>query len=186
MIRGLACFTLATACACASQGSSSPDVSVVPMSDRIVSGGGSSLTIGSSATTVGIRTDLAATPDAAFRALQAVYDDLKIPIADLSPTDRVAGNQQFKARRRIVGVPMQSYFDCGGTPGQPNAETFDIVITVMSNVTAARNDASTLTTRATAIASDPGHGQGNQLRCSTTGELEARIAKLVREKLATR
>ena len=183
MIRALPCLALLAVCACASQGGSSPDVSVEPMADRIQTGAGT-LTIAGSATTVGITADIAASPDSAFRALQSAYEDLKIPIADLSAKDRVVGNQQFKARRRIGGVPMQTYLECGGNPGQPNAETYDVVITVLSNVSASRDGASTVTTRLQAIASDPGHGQVNQMRCSTTGQLEGRIAKLVQEKLA--
>jgi hypothetical protein len=185
MIRGPLCLAVLALCACASPGGPSPDVSVEPMADRVQSGAGT-LTIGGSATTVGMAVDIAAPPDDAFRALQSVYEDLKIPVADLSPKDRIVGNQQFKTRRRIAGVPMQTYLECGGNPGQPNAETYDVIITVLSNVSASKDGASSLTTRIQAIASDPGHGQVNQMRCSTTGELEARIAKLVREKVGKR
>jgi hypothetical protein len=185
MTRRLACVALAMACGCASQGSPSPDVSVEPMADRVQTGAGT-LTIGGSATTVGITADIDAPPDDVFRTLRSAYDDLKIPVSDLSAKDRMVGNQQFKTRRRIAGVPMQNYLECGGNPGQPNAETYDVAITVMSSVSVSRDGASTLTTRVQAIASDPGHGQVNQMRCSTTGELEARIAKMVREKVAKR
>ena len=79
---------------------------------------------------------------------------------------------------------MQTYIDCGGQPGQPNAETFDIELTLLSYVTAASGGGSTLTSRVSAIGNDPNHGQGNQMRCSSTGELEARIAKMVKLQVA--
>jgi anti-sigma factor RsiW len=187
MIRRFACLApVVLMCACASRGAPPPDVAVVSTSDRIVTGAGNFMTIGGSATTVGIAGDVPAPPDDVFRAVKAVYDELKIPIADVSTADRAIGNQLFKTRRRIGGVSMQTYLDCGGNSGQPNAETFDIVMNVLTYVTAGQVTGSTVTTRLQAVGSDPNHGKDNQLRCASTGELEKRIAQMTREKVAAK
>jgi hypothetical protein len=186
MTRTSAFLMLALVCGCASSAAPPPDVAVVPTSDRIVTGSGDFMTIGGSAATVGISGDIQASPDDVFRAVQAVYADLKIPISDISPSDRVIGNQLFKTRRRVAGIPMQNYLNCGGSSGQPNAEMFDITMNIQSYVTVPKTGGSTLTTRLQAVGSDPNHGNDNQLRCASTGELEKRIAQMTREKAAAK
>jgi hypothetical protein len=187
MSRHVAGFAVVAMCACASSaGSPSPDVSTVPVTDRITTSTGGAITIGGTATAVGIPGEVAAAPDAVFQALSAVYADLAIPATEVTPKDRAIGNLSFKARRRIGGVPMQRYFDCGGSGGQPNAETFNLVITINSYVTAGRDGGSVVTTRIQAVGSDPAHGDSNQLRCTSEGELELRIAQMSRERLGVK
>ncbi len=57
-----------------------------------------------------------------------------VPLTVLDPVGRSIGNQSFRARRRLAGVPMQTYLDCGGSSGQPNAETYDISLSLLSYV----------------------------------------------------
>lgn len=189
MIRYLAWLPELAMCGCGSRVGPSPDVAAVPVTERIVTGTGGAITIGSSATTVGISSDVGAPPREVLAALRSVYDGLHFPVTELSGGELGVGTGSFRVRRRVGGVPLQQYLDCGGSPGQPNAETFDIVLSLLSYVTP-RADApttlTTLTTRTAALGSDPKYGVGNQLRCSSTGELERRIGRLVREKLGLR
>lgn len=168
--------------ACAKSGPA-PDVSVTPVTDRIVFSTGSGVSLDRSAETVGITSAIAAPAEQVYTALLAVYRDIKVPLTDANQVQRILGNQAFRIRRSLGGVPMQNYVDCGGQPGQPNAETFDLSLSLMSYVTAGTDGGSTLTTRLSGVGSDPNHGQGNQMRCSSTGELEARIATMVKLRL---
>jgi hypothetical protein len=181
MIRRLA-VALAALSACGKSGPA-PDVSVAPVTDRIVFSTGSGVSLDRSAETVGIASTIAVPAEQVYAALVAVYRDIKVPLTDANQAQRILGNQSLKIRRSLGGVPMQNYVDCGGQSGQPNAETFDLTLNIMSFVTAGADGGSTLTTRLSGVGSDPNHGQGNQMRCSSTGELEARIAKMVKLQL---
>lgn len=182
MNRRLVGLSVFAVCACSKAGPQ-PEVTVSPSTRRVVTAGGSTITIGGANETIGISTEISAAPDTVFKALLAVYGDLNVATPDVSSAQRAVGNQRLQIRRRLGGVPLQTYLDCGGNPGQPNAETFDIVMTLMSLVTPGRAGGSTVTTSVQAVGSDPTHGAGNQLRCSSTSELEGRIAKMVRAKL---
>jgi len=185
MSRRLLLPALLAASAC-SRSAQPPDVSIAPVTDRVVTAGGGTLTLGRSSETVGISGDVSAPPDTVFRALLAVYAELGVKTTAVSSVQRAVGNQHLTIRRRLGGAPLQSYLECGGNPGEPNAETFDIVMNLMTFVTVSTSGGSTVTTRIQALGSDPKHGQGNQLRCSTTGELELRIVKMVRARLSLR
>jgi|SRR5579862_954907 len=163
-----------------------PDVSVAPVTDRIAFGGvyASGISLDRTAETVGVSAAAAFPADRVYQALVAAYKELQVPLTDANPTQHVLGNQSLKIRRRLGGVAMQTYIDCGGQPGQPNAETFDLELNLISFVTAGSDGASTFTTRLTGLGSDPNHGQGNQMHCSSTGELEMRIQKMVKLQLA--
>ncbi len=182
MVRALAfCLLLG---ACASSQVPTPVV-ITPVSGRVeTSTGAGVVTLARSAETVGVTLVVPAAPDTVFRALLAVYKDLEIPTKRLDPAARVAGNDLFKARRKLGGGPMQAYVDCGGSLSQPNAETFEMELGVVSVVAASpKGGGSTITTTVTAAGNDPMFGRDRQMRCASTGEFERRIATLVREKL---
>jgi hypothetical protein len=188
MIRRLAiAVTVSFACA---KGTPGPDVSAAPVTTHVTFGSvtsgnaySSGMSLDRTAETVGVSAAIAAPVDQVFAALVVVYRELKVPLMDANQAQRMLGNQSLKSRRSIGGVPMQNYMDCGGQPGQPNEETFDLSLSLMSYVTAGSDGGSTLTTRFSGFGSDPNHGQGNQMHCSSTGELEARIAKMVKLQL---
>lgn len=173
-------------CAC-TKGSPGPDVGAAPVTTHVTFGSlssgntyGSGMSLGQTAETVGVSTTIAFPADQVYKALVAVYKDLQVPLSDANPSTRILGNQSLKIRRRLGGVPMQTYLDCGGQPGQPNAETFDLDLNLLSFVTPGTDGGSTMTTRLSGLGSDPNHGSGNQMRCSSTGELESRIEKMVK------
>ena len=160
-----------------------PDVSVAPVTDRVVSAGGSAINISRSTENVAIATVVAAGVDTVFATVLAVYKELAIPLTLVQAQQHIAGNETFKARRRIGGVAMQKYVDCGGTSGEPNAETFDMEISIVTYVVTRPQGGVTLSTRLSALGNDPRFGKDRQMRCSTTCELESWIGKLVKAKL---
>jgi hypothetical protein len=181
MIRPLICCALLGACA---TNSPTPDVSVTPVSAHVVTSTGSGVAnLSRSAETIGVPIPVSANPDTVFAALVAVYKDLGVATPLLDPARRLAGNELFRARRRLGGVPMQSYVDCGGSPSQPNAETYDIEMGLVSYVTPSTGGNATITTTLSAAGNDPMFGKDRQMRCASTGELERRIATMVRDRL---
>lgn len=179
MVRPLLCCALLAACA---TGNSAPDVSVTPVSARVVTSTGSGVVdLSRSTATVAVPVAVNASPDSVFLALLAVYKELGVTTSLLDGARRTAGNEFLKARRRFAEAPMASYFDCGASMGQPNAETYDMEIGIVSSVSPAAGGSSTITTTLSAAGNNPTLGRDRQLRCASTGELEKRIVRTVRE-----
>jgi hypothetical protein len=175
-------LTLVLAGACASS-QANPPVEMSGGSQRIVNPVGSGgATLGPVAAQAGIAARFKSPPDSVFAALQDVYKELGVPLTLVDPAGRAIGNQSFRTRRRLGNAPMQNYLDCGGSGGQPNAETYDISLSLVSYVQVEGAE-STLITRITASGNDPSLGRGNAMACSTTGELEKRIETATRAKL---
>ena len=178
----VAIVSAALGSACASS-QANPPVEISAGSQRISTVTGSGTTIGGPvASPAGIAARLTSPPDSVFAALQSVYKELAVPLTVVDPTGRQIGNQSFRTRRRLAGAPMQTYLDCGGSSGQPNAETYDITLSVVSYVAVAGKEV-TLVTRLSATASDATIGRGNSMNCSTTGDFEKRVETMTRAKL---
>ena len=105
-------------------------------------------------------------------------------VGTADPTNRILGNRQLTAMHRLGGEPLARYFDCGsaGLSGQV-ADQARLTIDLYTQLQPV--GAGTLVaTHATAQAK-PINGAGAAFAgCRSTGELEKRIAELVRKHLA--
>lgn len=110
----------------------------------------------------------------AWEALPSIYKTLGIPIAVLDAAQHQIGNTGLRARGRLGGVPMQRYFDCGSTQGGPNAETYELHISVLTDVD--ETPEGTVITTAVQAAGKPITFSGDYSRCSSTGSIETKIA----------
>ena len=124
-----------------------------------------------------------APPDAVFKAVSAAYSTLKIPVTEVNQVNRTIGNAAYRIRRRIVDVPTMKAVDCGGDSGMPNAETYQLLLTIRTRVTA--NDAGGSVVQSTVEGSgrNPTTAGSSDVICTSTGGLEKRIAELVKENL---
>jgi hypothetical protein len=147
---------------------------------------GGNIALRQTAEHVGISTDLRIPPDSAYLLLQAVYADLQLAVRRADATTRVVAVSAVKIRRRLGGVALTRYLDCGWKDNLPNAETYDIELSMTSHVAANPDNTSRVTTRVQAVASDPLHGAANVTSCTTLGALETRIADAVRQKAGLR
>ena len=86
------------------------------------------------------------------------------------------------ATRQLGKIELRRAFDCGGTPGMPNSETYQITATIISSVKAEGNNGAVLTTVIDASAENPSY-PASGVRCSSAGTIETAIAKEVRERL---
>ncbi len=176
--------------ACASSQStpaSAPPVEISATTQRIQSAMDNTKILGGAvANQVAVASSVAAPANDVWNALQAVYAELKVPEGTLETASRSIGNQQFRVRRKFAGESMMKWVDCGTGSGGPNAETYDIQLSLMSYVTVVSATQSTLTTRVSGQGSDPAFGRGNSTVCNTQGELEKRIEQLVKAKLGVK
>jgi hypothetical protein len=121
--------------------------------------------------------------DAAWTALNVTYGELKIPIGTLVDGQHLIGNDAYKVRRRIGRLPMQQILDCGNAQGIPNAETYDIMMSISSTLTTNPKGGLNLITRIDATGKSPNFSRDASVACHSSGALEKEIAELVRKKV---
>ncbi|MBI2408776.1 MAG: hypothetical protein HYV19_10790 [Gemmatimonadetes bacterium] len=171
-------------CASSSGTSATPNVTQAPVTQRIISPG-STLNINTVDVNSGYSQIIVGSIDAAWTALNVSYGELKIPITTLVDAQHVLGNDKFKIRRRIGPLPMQQILDCGNAQGIPNAETYDILMSITSTMTPNPKGGINLVTRIDATGRSPNFSRENPVICHSAGALEKHIAELVRKKVGS-
>lgn len=73
--------------------------------------------------------------DRVWEALQGVYQDLELPVSRFEPGEGLIGNDGFRIRR-IDGRRTSTYLDCGQGMTGPNADQFDVTMTLYTTVDA--------------------------------------------------
>ena len=126
---------------------------------------------------------VAAPRDSAWVALSAAFKKLDIP---LSYTDSVAGQLgvvKAKFMRRLGKEPLSTYLRCGEGLTGPNADSYVVYLSVAGFVKPAPDGQIAVATLVTAHAIDLPNGRNDVMYCTTTGQLEAKIAKAVQIRL---
>lgn len=130
------------------------------------------------------RTLVTAPPDRTFQALSAAYATLNIPATDIDQRARTIANSAFRVRRRVGDVPTMRALDCGGDSGMPNAETYQLTLTIQSRVIASDAGGSVILTTLEGTGRNPTTSASSDVRCVSLGALEKRIGELVKKTLA--
>lgn len=118
-----------------------------------------------------------------WRALPAAYDTVGVPLETLDKQRHLIGNSGFKVRRRLATVPLSKYLDCGRSQMGPNADDYEITLTVFTRAQPSDSGRTTITTNVDAT------GQGLQFagqasRCTSKGLLETAIEDALRFQLS--
>lgn len=173
---------LASACASSGSSTAAPPTTMTPVTQRIVTPT-ASVNINTVSVNSGSSITIIASIDAAWTALNVTYGEFKIPITTLVDKDRLIGNDAYKVRRRVGNLPMQQLLDCGSTQGIPNAETYDVLMSISSTIVANPKGGVNLMTRIDASGKSPNFSRDASVACVSTGELEKAIAESVRKKV---
>jgi len=115
-------------------------------------------------------------------ALKTTYDSLAIPISTIDPATHTMGNTTMRVRRRLGNIAMSKYINCGNTQGGPSADTYEIVLSVVTRAEAAEPGMSRLVTSVEAMGR-PLTISAEYSRCISTGAIEKRIGELVTAQL---
>src|SRR5258708_6566884 len=130
-MRSLVILMCVAAAGCASTGNvaqSTPPLETV----RIQGGAGGGITL---ATVHEAAANGAAVPfamDPAWLALRTVYDSLGIALATVDNRNHMMGNPNMKIRRRLGNTALSKYINCGNTQGSPSADTYEILLSVLT------------------------------------------------------
>jgi hypothetical protein len=172
-MRRLLVAFLAPALACAG---SAPTPGAAPVEQHVVvPGSAGSLNIVAAS---GISShEFAAPVEKVWKVLPAVFDSLSMTISMLDPTTHTIGNRGFKVRGKLGKVGLAHYIDCGTTQIGPNAESYDVTLTLITTLTATAGGATAMTidfeasAKPLAFAQEPFH-------CSSKGTMEQRVNQL--------
>jgi hypothetical protein len=125
-------------------------------------------------------TKLLVSVDKAWAALPTVFGELGIEPNVVDSRQHVFGNAGTTHRGKLGTQRLSHYFECGTTAGIANADQYDILIRVITQIIPADAGLSALRTQVEAT----GHANatsGQVVRCATTGALEERIAHMLSE-----
>lgn len=129
--------------------------------------------------------DVAALPyplEKVWSAMPIVLDSLKVPIGRVDPTLRVIGNEAFKIRQRMGKTSLSRYFDCGSTQIGPNADSYDVMVTVLAQLESTGAASTRISTTVQAMAKPITFNQ-EYASCSSRGELESKLLGFLRAEL---
>jgi hypothetical protein len=129
-------------------------------------------------------TKLLVSVDKAWAAMPTVFGELGIDPNVVDGKQHVFGNAGTTHRGKLGNLRISRYFDCGSTAGISNADQYDILVRVITQIIPAEAGLSALRTQIEAT----GHAtatSGQVVRCASTGALEERIAHMLSEQ-ATR
>ena len=173
---------LASVAACASTPAGSAASAPQPQTVT-VAGTNSTMRVGGVADASGTAT-LPYSVEQIWRVLPFVFDSLGIPVAAMDPAKRTLGNEGFRVRSRLKGTPLSRFIDCGtSTQIGPNADSYDVVLTLTASVHAAEPGSAMVGTTFSAVAKPANFAQ-DYAPCNSKGLIESRFIDIVRAKLA--
>ena len=185
-MRRVLVLLIATATACAG---SNPPPGSAPVEQHVaVPGGGGSAGSGGASLNIipssGLSThDLAYPLDAVWKIMPAVLDSLAVPGDFLDPASHTIGNRGLKLRGKLGKVPLGRYIDCGTTQIGPNAESYNITLTLTTALAPLAGGGTSMTINMEASAKPLAFSQ-EPFHCSTKGALEERVVNLAKALLS--
>ncbi|MEO8449698.1 MAG: hypothetical protein ABI647_07915 [Gemmatimonadota bacterium] len=134
--------------------------------------------------TVGTVEPVSGTPDQVFDALIAVYADLSLPVSDPDKEGHRVGVRGAKCMRQLGKIPLSRFLDCGSGMTGSNADSWRVVLTVISTVRPEPDSKASVSTFVTGEAVDMSGSASDRMGCSSTGNLESEVQRRVKVKLA--
>jgi hypothetical protein len=174
----VACLAPALACAGTNPtpGAAPVEQHVVVLSDGATGGSGASSLNFVSSSGVSTR-EFAAPLERIWKILPDVLDSLAVPVGLLDPAHHTIGNSGFRLRGKLGKVSLSRYIDCGSSQIGPNAESYDITLTLTLALAATPGGATAMTTDLEATARPIAFAQA-PFPCTTKGNLEKRVIDL--------
>ncbi len=117
-----------------------------------------------------------------WRALPTVFDSLGLPVSTVDQAKHVIGVERLKIRQRLGKTSLSRYFDCGETQIGPNADSYDVFLTLLLQLQPSATNTTSLSTVIDATAKPVAFSQ-NPSACSTKGAIEQRMTALIQAQL---
>lgn len=118
-----------------------------------------------------------------WELLPSVYAALGLDGQVFDDARRIYGQPQTTVRRRLADTPISQYLNCGTRAGMANVDSYNIRITIRTQVQPNGDDASTIRTQVDASGRSPS-GSDHWVTCGTTNRLERRIETMLVNRVA--
>lgn len=129
------------------------------------------------------RIQVDAPPASVWLAVKKVYADLEIPVTLDNLPGHQLGNPNFYKSRQMGGQRMTDFVDCGSGMTGPNASSFRIYMSLLTDVNPDGKGGTTLATTFTAMGQDVAGGSSDRIPCGTSGRFESLVLTRVKEAL---
>jgi hypothetical protein len=112
--------------------------------------------------------------DALWKVLPAVYEEMGLSVTTVNPAQKLIGSDNIKLRKSLKGTPLSRYFDCGQTQIGPNADDYEISLTMLTRLVAASAGSSKVELT-TIVSARPVARRQNPQNCVNLGNLDAKF-----------
>jgi hypothetical protein len=120
--------------------------------------------------------------DQVWKVLPAAFDSLAVPLGIIDPVKHIIGNEGFKIRQRLGKVALSRYVECGTTQIGPNADSYEVFMTVLTQLVPGPSGTTSVATTFEALARPITFAQ-DYSRCTSKGLLETRLMDAVKAQL---
>ena len=122
---------------------------------------------------------------AVWRVLPTAFDSVGVSLTLVDPKTHLMANEGFKIRQKLRNERLSTYFECGTTQVGPNADSYELFITVRSYLEPLKTD-STRTRMTVAITGNAKPLQFSQdySRCTSKTTLERKMLDVIANAVA--
>jgi len=132
--------------------------------------------------TLGVEAIVTAPAAKVWEALPAVLTDLGLDLNFREPATRRVGTCYQKIRLRLAGDLLSTFLECGDSRGMPNADRFEVALTVLTTVMPTGANTSKIYTFVLGVGTEAAGSTRDRLWCFSKGALEERIRNRVEER----
>jgi hypothetical protein len=113
--------------------------------------------------------------------LPSVFTSLSIDAEMMDPTTLVLGTQRLRTSR-VDGNRLSAFLDCGGGVAAPNADSYDVQLSLFVQLEG-EGSGSTLVRTVVDATAQSRYNQSDQIQCASFGTLERRVVGLIEQHL---
>lgn len=128
-------------------------------------------------------TEIDSPPAAVWAAVKKVYQDLDIPLTIDNLPGHQLGNANFNKSRQLGGERMTALVNCGNGMTGPNAASWRINMSLLTDVNPNGKGGTKLQTTLIARGQDVSGGSADQIPCGGTGRIESMLLSKVKAEL---
>jgi hypothetical protein len=115
-----------------------------------------------------------------WRVLPTAFDSVGVSLTLIDPKKHLMANEGFKVRQKLRDERLSTYFECGTTQVGPNADSYELYVTVSSYLEPSPGDSSrTRMTVAVTGAGKPLQFSQDYSRCTSKTMLERKMLDVV-------
>jgi len=114
--------------------------------------------------------------------LPSVFESLSIDAEMMDPTALVIGTERLRTSR-VDGSRLSEFLDCGGGVAAPNADSYDVSLSLFVQLEEGEGAGSTLVRTVLDAVAQSRYNQSDQIQCASFGTLERRVVGLIDQRL---